>query len=189
MLKEETILQYLNDLASDAPTPGGGSAAGIIAATGISLALMSVNVSRKRKSYLSLPENERKTIEENIQRLTALREAALETANEDEKAFQSLREALRSRNEAALKIASVKCFEAPYNLTVLCLEAITVIDLLAPYVVSSIESDLKISYLLLQAALKASDINMKINLNDKSGAECALKYRNIVEATKKSLKR
>ena len=59
IVMSETIKEYLAKLSSAEPTPGGGSAAAYLSGIGIALALMSGNVSIKRKSFQQRSEEEK----------------------------------------------------------------------------------------------------------------------------------
>jgi formiminotetrahydrofolate cyclodeaminase len=51
MLTEQTISQFLNELASSSPAPGGGSVAALAGAAGAALASMVCNLTLGKKKY------------------------------------------------------------------------------------------------------------------------------------------
>jgi len=51
MITQISVEKFLDDLASGAPTPGGGSAAAIIGAMGAALVSMVCNVTIGKKGY------------------------------------------------------------------------------------------------------------------------------------------
>ncbi len=51
MIKDKSVQEFLDTLASKAPTPGGGSAAAIMGAMGAALASMVCNLTIGKKGY------------------------------------------------------------------------------------------------------------------------------------------
>lgn len=83
--------QYLTELSSKAPVPGGGGACALGGALGAGLGMMVANLTAGKKKYAQWePE-----IQEYLARMEILRDRFLELAGEDEKAFAPLAEAYR----------------------------------------------------------------------------------------------
>ncbi|MHC4322430.1 MAG: cyclodeaminase/cyclohydrolase family protein [Planctomycetota bacterium] len=68
MLSELTIKEFLEKIASDSPTPGGGSAAALSAALAASLAAMAANLTIGKKGYDDV-EDEMKSVAQDALRL------------------------------------------------------------------------------------------------------------------------
>ena len=188
MIKKDTVKKYLDDLASDAATPGGGSAAGVIASTGVSLALMAINISKNRKSFADYSEGEHNEVAESVTRLEDTRLKMLLIADKDEEVFHKFMLAFHSKDEKKIALATSECFDVPYRLTLLCFDALAEVNTISPYVVDSVSSDLKMSYIFLRAALESCDVNMKINLTKYIDSASKTKYKNIHKMIKASLK-
>src|SRR5271154_2795571 len=75
MITQRTVAAFLDELASSAPTPGGGSAAAVIGATGAALVSMVCNVTLGKKGQEAV-ESEMKAVrdlsEQLRMRLTAM---------------------------------------------------------------------------------------------------------------------
>ena len=52
MLINMSLEEYINDLSSDSPAPGGGAAAALTGAQGIALTMMVANHTKGKKKYL-----------------------------------------------------------------------------------------------------------------------------------------
>jgi formiminotetrahydrofolate cyclodeaminase len=79
----ETISEYLSQLASEWPTPGGGSAATVVAAAGAALVAMATRISAANVKYAA----QRSLAVDITARADALREALLHARERDEAAF------------------------------------------------------------------------------------------------------
>ena len=57
MTKDESIGKFLDDLASERPTPGGGGAAAVMGAIGAALVSMVANLTIGKKNYEAVEED------------------------------------------------------------------------------------------------------------------------------------
>lgn len=165
MVDEVSLKEYLKLVDSDSPTPGGGSVCAYVASLGIGLARMAMSISAKRKAYSLL---DTKTIEEinlSMKRLLDLENQALTYVQADIDAFNSFMVAYRSKDEVAIREATITCFNSPYQLGLIVLEAIENTSKIAKYVAKSVWSDLEMSLTLSKSCLESCKSNMKINLS------------------------
>ncbi|HEV2124716.1 MAG TPA: cyclodeaminase/cyclohydrolase family protein, partial [Chloroflexota bacterium] len=81
-----TIHEYLAALASDAPAPGGGSAAGLVGAMGAALVSMVANFTVGRPKYAAVEAPVRTALEEADE----IRVRLARLMEEDEQAFESV---------------------------------------------------------------------------------------------------
>ena len=81
--KSETIGKFLDELASDAPTPGGGGAAALSGAMGAALVSMVCNLTIGKKNYEAVSDDLKKT----LARAEALRAELTQGIDEDVVAF------------------------------------------------------------------------------------------------------
>lgn len=146
MYKNETLKKYLDDLAAKLPAPGGGSAAALNAALGVSLISMVVNFTLGKLKYAAY-EKELKGI---IEKSEGLRKEFLDLVDLDVAAYKSknLRDALN----------------VPFMLARLCFEAI---KLCPPLIVKgnrNLISDLAVAAVMLESAFVSAYFNVAINL-------------------------
>lgn len=166
MVDEVSLKEYLKLVDSDSPTPGGGSVCAYVTSLGIGLARMAMSISAKRKAYSLL---DTKTIEEinlAMKRLLDLENQALTYVQADIDAFNLYMSAYRAKDETAIRYATITCFNSPYQLGLIVLEAIDKTTKLAKYVTKSVWSDLEMSLTLSKACLESCKSNMKINLSN-----------------------
>jgi len=171
---DESINQFLEELGSDLPAPGGGSVAGLIAAVSAALNSMVYSLTIGKKSYMSLSGSEKELIanfEKESKEFTA---RSLELMEEDRENFLKLMDSYKlpkdnedekkTRN-LAIKENTIKSMEVPLVLARECLEFYDNLNIMAKYGNKMLLSDLAISAILLHSAIESSIVNVKVNLN------------------------
>jgi formiminotetrahydrofolate cyclodeaminase len=180
--KTETIGKFLDELASDAPTPGGGGAAALSGAMGAALVSMVCNLTIGKKNYEAVSEDLKKT----LARAEALREELTRGVDEDVVAFNTLMgayglpratdEEKAKRSEAiqqALKTATL----APLATCKVCYEVIALSKEAADKGNLNVISDAGVAVLAANAGLRSCALNVFINaksIKDRDFAETQL---------------
>jgi hypothetical protein len=91
MMSEAPIWQFINELSSDAPIPGGGGASGLVAACGMALGNMVLSLTTGKKKF----EQYQDEIDELIEKGNNLTDALLRGMDADAAAFIPLTMAYR----------------------------------------------------------------------------------------------
>lgn len=159
---------YLTALASDVPTPGGGSAATIVAASGAALVAMVARITRRNARYAAKSS----LAEDLIERADAVRAQALVARERDEAAYARVVEATtlpkttvpqKAARTVAVQAALADAAQAP-------LEAAQLAARVAALAVRALElenaplaSDLGCAAEFAAAALAASAYNVRVN--------------------------
>jgi formiminotetrahydrofolate cyclodeaminase len=86
MIKDQSITEFMDNLASAASTPGGGSAAAILGAMGAALTSMVCNLTIGKKGYEDVSEDLKQVREDD----DALRHQLLEMIQDDVDAFDGV---------------------------------------------------------------------------------------------------
>ena len=94
--------EYLEALASKAPTPGGGSAAAVYGAIGTALGEMVGNLTSGKKKFAIYEED----VQKILARLGGARMDFIRLEKADEQAFEPLSEVYRMKMEECLKAAA-----------------------------------------------------------------------------------
>jgi methenyltetrahydrofolate cyclohydrolase len=178
MITRITLEGFLNDLASKAPTPGGGSAAAVIGAMGAGLISMVCNVTLGKKGMDEVAEEMRAVCTESEAlrlRLTAMIAA-------DIAAFDGLMSAYRlpkgtdadkAQRGAAIQAALVGATNTPLDCARACAAVITLSRRAAQHGYAGVISDAGVGVLAAQTALRSAALNVQINapmLDDKAFA-------------------
>ena len=166
-ITDRTIGAYLDALGSSAPTPGGGSAAGLIGALGAGLGLMVVSLTNdddpEATSALETAGTELRRLQA---RFTAL-------AEDDEQVFQRYQDAaaMPKRNpeekqarRAALQEGLKHAAGVPLEMATAAVELAEALDPVLAHGNPHLQSDARIALQLARACFEASRINVEVNL-------------------------
>lgn len=189
-IKDTAVEPFLDALASQAATPGGGSAAAIIGAMGAALVSMVCNLTIGKKKYAEV-EGEMKDV---LAKSEALRLKLTGMIEDDVKAFDAVMaaygmaketDAEKGVREKAIQAALKQATDVPLRC---CQAAREVIDLAA--IASdkgnlNVISDAGVAVLAAYAALRSAALNVFTNarmITDKTFAEAKLKELNALLA-------
>ncbi len=181
-LIELDVNAFLDVLASDAPAPGGGSAAALTGACGAGLCAMTTSLTLGRKKYEPLWENALMRQAEAMR----LKSAFAEAIDADTAAFDRVMAALRmpkdteeqrAARRAAIETANKGAVQPPLTVLHLCREAVAVLEGLAGKVNPNCASDLGVAAAALEAAAKGAWLNVCINLGGAADADFAAAIR------------
>ena len=161
---EKNIDKFLAELASSAPTPGGGGAAALCGALGIALGNMVGNLTLGKKKYADVQED----ISELNAKAEALRAGFVALVDADAEAFAPLSRAYSipkddpARDEI-MEPALLRAAEAPLEIMRKCAEALELISGYAAKGSALAISDAGCAAALCGAAMEAAALNVKIN--------------------------
>ncbi len=165
-----TLTQFFDDLASSAPTPGGGTASAVAGAMGASLLMMVAGLPKSRTNA----DDERRHLGDAHTTLTELRAALARAADDDAAAFDAVMAAYRlpkatDEEKAARKAAIARAMrgatEAPQTTLGLCVQALACGVTVAQHGNPSASSDVRVAAQLLKAAAEGAAANIRINLD------------------------
>ena len=161
--RDKTLTQYLSELSSAAPTPGGGSVAGITASLGAGLICKVASLTVGKEKYKSV-ELEMQNI---LKRAKEFREKFSKLAIEDEEAYKKLSDVFKlpkderkDRINEALKDAidvPLKVCKAAHGAIKLCIPLIQKGN-------KNLITDTGIASLMLKCAFESAMLNVEINL-------------------------
>jgi len=169
MIKDKSIQVFLDELASKASTPGGGSAAAIIGAMGAALISMVANFTVGKKGYEDVDAEAQdilKKSEELRSQLTDMIKADVDVFNHVMSAYGMPKEtdeekATRSEEiQAALKEAT----DVPLACAKAAAEVIKLSQPIAEKGNKNVISDAGVAVLAGQAALRSAALNVYINI-------------------------
>lgn len=178
--------EFIEALASSAPTPGGGGAAAYVGALASALASMVGNLTVGKKKYAAVEER----MQAELLELVDTRLRLLELIDEDAEAFAPLaaayglpratEEEVAARN-AAIQAALVGACEVPLAIMDQCLLVIESCSFMAENGSVLALSDAGAAAVLAKAALQAASLNVVINLGSMDDAARAASYRERME--------
>lgn len=186
MLTDLSCKDFTKELSSKKPVPGGGGAASLAGALGVSLNMMVANFSKGKKKFLPY-EKQHINI---LQKGENLRVELLNLVEEDARNFEPLSKAYSmpsgTEEEKALKENEMqKCLitacSAPVKTMEYIYEGILLHEKLFEIASLNIISDIGVGIQLLKAALNSAYLNVIINLNSINDIKYANETKNSIE--------
>ena len=183
MIKDSAIEPFFDALASQAATPGGGSAAAIIGAMGAALVSMVCNLTIGKKKYADV-EDEMTNVLNEAERL---RRTLTDMIQDDVQAFDAVMGAYRMAKETdaekaarseAIQLALKQATVVPLACCKVAREVIDLAGVAAEKGNLNVISDAGVGVLAAYAALRSAALNVYINakmIADKGFAEASLK--------------
>lgn len=164
-LRSATMDAFLDRLASSAPTPGGGSVAGLLAALAAALARMVCAFTRGRPRFAAV-EHDVAACDTELARLDSV---ARDLMEDDAAAYAQLQTAFKlARTEpsrpARLAEAAELAALVPLAVATTARQVGTVLDRLEPIGNPQLLPDVHVARELVRAAIRAAAINVRVNL-------------------------
>lgn len=173
---------FIDELASAAPTPGGGGASAYAGALAASLASMVGNLTVGKRTYADVQDE----VRASIARLDALRARLVALVDEDARAFEPLAAAYRlpkatpdeqAAKNAALQQALVGASDVPLAIMRAVADVVDEADYLAHHGSKMARSDAGVAAAFARAASDGASLNIFINAASMDDAAQAARYR------------
>lgn len=173
LLKDMSLIDFNNLLASNEPAPGGGSTAALSGALASALTMMVVNLSRGKKSYDALDVNIKNKIAGDYEAVKTLNKELVNLIDEDSKAFNQVMESFklpkqteedRNKREESIETASQYALKIPLTVAEKCLLILKHQIDIARYGNKNAVSDIGVGALMAFSGLEGAALNVKINI-------------------------
>jgi len=168
MIKDQPIGQFLDGLASPAPTPGGGGAAAIMGAMGAALVSMVCNLTIGKKPYADVEAEMQATLarsEDVRARLTGMVQADAEAFGRVMAAYglpKDSPEQKQARSQA-IQVALQAAADVPLACARACAEVIELSRVVAVKGNKNVVSDAGVAVLAAYGALQSAALNVQVN--------------------------
>ena len=165
-----TIKEFLSELASSSPAPGGGSVAALSGALGASLSSMVCNLTIGKDKYNNVQNEIKKVLNKSehlCKKLTKLIDKDTEAFNTVMKAFKMPKETEEQKNTRSKVIQEAYRLAAnvPFETAKTCEEILEVAMVVAKKGNQSSITDAAISAIMAKAGVEGAILNIKINLS------------------------
>ena len=192
MLTSLSVTDFLNEIASNSPAPGGGSVSAHAASLGAALTSMVCRLTTGKKKYADVQIE----IEKVLMQSEELRAKFSAIIDEDTLAFnqvmaayglpketeeQKVKRAVEIQN--AIKMATL----VPLRLIGLCIEAMELVKIIVEKGNQNSISDAGVAALMLHAGCEGAALNVKINLGSLIDADFVAQTKTEVEHYRTSL--
>ena len=198
MLIELTAREYVKSVASENPTPGGGSVAALAGSLGGALTNMVGNLTIGKKVYKGVPNAEKEKMEAAFKSIDALTEELLLIVDEDSTAFDDVMQAFKLPKDTdeekkirsnAIQAGYKKAMEVPLRCAEKCLDILKLQEVFAYYGNINAITDVGVGTLLAYSGLEGALFNVTINLKSikdvEYKAETERKVSDLIEEGKR----
>jgi formiminotetrahydrofolate cyclodeaminase len=167
---EKKVSEFLSELASSSPAPGGGSVSALAGSMGAALISMVCHLTIGKKKYIEV-ENDMKSVLEASEKLRA---KLTQLIDRDTDAFNLVMSAFgmpketdeqKAARAAAIESATKEATMIPLEVMNFCQESMALTTTIAHKGNTNALSDAGVSALLLQAGCRGAYYNVKINLS------------------------
>ena len=168
-LAGSTVKDFLSELASNSPAPGGGSVAALSGALGAALSSMVCNLTIGKEKYADVQDEIKKVLKKSEvlrKKLTVLIDKDTEAFNDVMKAFKMPKETEEQKNKRSKAIQEGYKIAAsvPLETARTCEEMLDVAMVVAKKGNQSSITDAAISAIMAKAGVEGAILNVKINL-------------------------
>lgn len=168
-LTNKPVNEFLGELASASPAPGGGSVAALSGALGAALVSMVCNLTIGRKKYAAVEAEMRGILAQS----EALREQLTQLLEADVAAFTQVSEAMKlprdTEEQKAIRTAQLQtalkhATAVPMRIAEACVKVIDLCKPVAEMGNANAVSDAGVAVLAAESGLRAAALNVMINL-------------------------
>ncbi len=168
MMLEKKTTDFIEDLSSAEPVPGGGGACAAVGAFAAALGMMVANLTVGKKRYADVEEE----MKEILFRLKGLQTELIALTDKDAQCFEPLSRAYglpreteeeKDRKERVLEKALFEASVVPIELMETILKAMECLEILGEKGSRIAISDAGVGILFAQAALEGASLNVYIN--------------------------
>lgn len=190
-MKNLSIHEFIDELFSKSPVPGGGAASALVGAISVSLAGMVAGISHGKKGYEDFEED----LERIITRANAAKEKLLDLMEKDAEAYlkvsevykeKAVTEAEKKEKRERLEDSLLGAARPPFLMLELLLEVREIFDELETKGTPLALSDVGIGGMFLHAAMKGAAMNVLVNTklmkNEAVARELEERVRNMLSA-------
>ncbi|MDQ3929963.1 MAG: cyclodeaminase/cyclohydrolase family protein [Chloroflexota bacterium] len=181
-----TVEDFIIQLASANPTPGGGSASALAGAMAAAMVEMACNLTVGREKFRSAEEE----LQVVLARAKELREQMLAAVDEDTDAYDAVSQAYKlpkgtdaEKNErtAAIQAALKQASEVPFRVARAAAETAQLAVIAIEKANPNVASDARVARLLADAARDGAVANVEINLSSITDSDYADRMRDELE--------
>lgn len=172
-LMDLTVTDFIKEVDSTSPAPGGGSVAALSSALGVALARMVGHLSFGKKKFEGLDENIKLEFKRRFDSLEKIEEELRELVDKDTESFNLFLAAMKMPKESdlekslraeAMVEATKKAIATPVKIAELSAEALMLLDYFVTYGNKNAISDVGVATSLIYSGLEGAVMNVRVNL-------------------------
>lgn len=184
------VEDFIVEVGSSSPAPGGGSVSALTASIGVALSNMVGKLSVTKKKYKALDIEVQNQFEVAMNELEEIRNALKKYVDKDTEAFNEIMGAFKLPKETeeeksarrnAIQNATLRATKVPTEVSNLCMIALQKIETIIPYINKNTMSDIGVSVLMIQAGLEGAAMNVLINTPGLKDEEVRNQFNNEID--------
>jgi formiminotetrahydrofolate cyclodeaminase len=162
-------IDFIHEIDSNKPAPGGGSVSALLSTLGVSLARMVGHLSVGKKKFLKLDQPIQETFHEHLSHLLIIKDELITLVDKDTEAFNLIMEAYQvskddpKRNQM-IEDATLEAIKVPYRVAQVSYQALETLSFILAYGNKQTISDLGVSALSLSSGIEGALMNVLINI-------------------------
>lgn len=187
-LVDMSVREFVYEVDSAKPAPGGGSVSAVAAALGAGLLRMVGHLTLPKKKFKALDDSVQSELIEAHEAFKTLEVRLLDLVDRDTDAFNAIMEAFRmpketeteqTKRKKAIQRATLGAIEVPEGIAEIALEALKKAHWIVQYGNKNAISDVGVAALMLYAGLEGACLNVMINVSglDDATLQATLKAR------------
>lgn len=174
MLDQKTVREFINELGSNSPAPGGGSVAALGSSLASALSAMVFSLTVGKKLYNEYDKEDKMRIDNSLEQCLQYNDKFLKLMNSDTEVFLTLMSAFKlpKESEEEKRVRSIKiqegyiaALEIPLKVAEESYKIYEYAKIAAKLGNKNAISDAGVSVLMLQASIEGAILNVKINLS------------------------
>ena len=172
-LIDKKLIDYINDVDSSLPAPGGGSVMGAVGSLACALAGMVGYLTVNKKKFLELSEEEQHSFNNALENIKNIKCSLMDIIDKDAESFNAFMQAMKlpkntdeekEKRKNAISEAAKKAIDIPFNALKCCYELMPFFEIVIKYGNNNVITDIASAYILAFACAKGSVLNININI-------------------------
>lgn len=172
-LSELKLSEFINEVDSSSPAPGGGSVSALASSLGVALLRMVGHLTTTKKKFKELDPDVQNQFLQIENDFISIKEELITLIDKDTDAFNLIMSAYKLpketeaekeiRNDRILE-GTIEAIKVPFRVAELSLSALEKIHFILKYGNKNTLSDIAVSTLMLYSGLEGAILNVKINI-------------------------
>lgn len=180
------VKEFIEQVDSNSPAPGGGSVAALMSVLGVSLAKMVGHLTINKKKYLKLEESIQKKFTNSLNQLDSIKIELIPLIDADTESFNLIMKAFglpknteveKQLRNNEIEEATIGAIKVPFTVANLSLKALEILSFILEFSNKQTVSDLGVSVLALTSGIEGAIYNVMINISGLLNEEIKKYYK------------
>ena len=174
----KTIVEYVDQVDSSMPAPGGGSAASLVGALGVCLSRMSAHLSINKKKFKEANKKDKNKYLLAFNELEHYKDVLLKGIDDDASSYQAVMAAFSSKDENKIQKALLSSAFIGFEILNASYKSLCFVDKMVALCNKNLYSDLYSGAILLNSCVELTSLNVIANASLLKDIDSKTKYLN-----------